>query len=251
MELELSGKAALVTGSSRGIGRAIAEALCAQGCRVAINGRNPDEVRATASALRGALAVPGDVTETHAARSVVEQTLAGFGALDIVVCNVGSGRSVAPGAEDNAEWQRVFATNLWSTTNTVEASRNALASSRGVIVCVSSICGLEAIAGAPVTYSAAKAALHAYVRGIARPLGKQGIRINAVAPGNILFGESVWQRKLRENPVGVQEMLEREVPLERLGTPEDVAALVAFLSSPRSGFATGAVWRLDGGQVRS
>lgn len=251
MELELAGKAALVTGSSRGIGCAIATALHAHGCRVAINGRNADDVKAAAGALPGSASMVGDVTQPDDARRVVAATVAAFGALDILVCNVGSGRSVAPGTEDSQEWQRVFATNLWSVTNTVEAARAALTASRGVIVCISSICGLEAIGGAPVTYSAAKAALHAYVRGIARPLGREGVRINAVAPGNMLFDGSVWQRKLAENPAAVQDMLDRDVPLGKLGSPRDVADLVAYLSSPRAAFATGAVWTLDGGQLRS
>ena len=101
------------------------------------------------------------------------------------------------------------------------------------------------------TYSAAKAALHAYVRGIARPLGIQGVRINAVAPGNILFDGSVWARKLAEDAPSVQTMLEKDIALGCLGTPTDVANLVAYLASPRSGFASGCVWTLDGGQVHS
>ncbi len=119
------------------------------------------------------------------------------------------------------------------------------------MVCISSICGLEVIPGAPVTYSAAKAALHAYVRGIAKPLGQQGIRINAVAPGNILSEGSVWARRLVEQPAAVQQMLDREVALGRLGTPQEVAELVAFLASPRAAFASGGIWQLDGGQVRA
>ena len=156
-----------------------------------------------------------------------------------------------PGEETAKEWQRVFALNLWSTTNTIEAARTALASSQGVIVCVSSICGLEVVAGAPVTYSAAKAALHAYVRGIARPLGKQGVRINAVAPGNILFDGSVWSDKLAEDAESVATMLHDHVSLSKLGSPEDVANLVTFLVSSKSRFATGAIWALDGGQVHT
>ena len=120
-----------------------------------------------------------------------------------------------------------------------------------MIVCVSSICGLEVVPGAPVTYSSAKAALHAYVRGISRPLGKMGVRINAVAPGNILFDGSVWSRKLAEDAGAVRNMLEYDVSLARLGTPRDVAELVAYLASPRASFATGGVWTLDGGQVHS
>ena len=248
---EFSGKTALVTGASRGIGRAIAGFLHDQGCRVALNARTQSDLAAAVGELPGACAVCGDMSDPAEARRVVSGAVEALGRLDILVCNVGGGRSVAPGSETYDEWQRVFALNLWSTTNTVEAARAPLAASKGTIVCISSICGLEVVPGAPVTYSAAKAALHAYVRGIARPLGMQGVRINAVAAGNILFDGSVWARKLREDTAAVKAMLEHEVPLSRLGSPQEVAQLAAFLASPRSGFATGAVWALDGGQLRS
>ena len=251
MQLDLSGKTALVTGASKGIGRAIAQALHAEGCRVALNGRDAAALAAATAQLAGSVGVEGDVTQPAGAKQIVAKVVSTFGQLDILVCNVGSGRSVPPGKETADEWQRVFTLNLWSTTNSVEAARDALAASKGVIVCISSICGLEVIPGAPVTYSAAKAALHAYVRGIARPLGKLGVRINAVAPGNILFDGSVWSRKLAEDAPAVQAMLAKEVALGSLGTPADVANLVAYLASPRSGFASGSVWTLDGGQVHA
>ncbi|MBL80229.1 MAG: oxidoreductase [Nitrosomonadaceae bacterium] len=251
MGLELDGKVALVTGSSRGIGRVIAEKLHAQGCMVVINGRNEGDLVIAASGLPGAVIAKGDVSEPKGAQQVIEKGLGACGQIDILVCNVGSGRSVPPGEESWEEWQRVFALNLWATTNMVEASRNALAKSKGTIVCVSSICGNEVVPGAPVTYSVAKAALNAYVRGIARPLGKQGVRINAVAPGNILFDGSVWSRKLAEDDSVVKAMLERDVALAKLGTPEDVAGLVLYLVSSQAGFATGGVWTIDGGQVHS
>lgn len=251
MQLDLTEKVALVTGSSKGIGWAIAQTLHTEGCRVALNGRNEADLAAATTQLDDSIGVLGDVTQPAEAQKIVGKVLSTYGRLDILVCNVGSGRSVPPGNETANEWQRVFALNLWSTTNIVEAARNALAASKGAIVCISSICGLEVIPGAPVTYSAAKGALHAYVRGIARPLGKQGVRINAVAPGNILFDGSVWSRKLAEDATAVQAMLSKEVALGSLGTPVDVANLVAYLASPRSGFATGGVWTLDGGQVHS
>jgi len=250
MELELSGRSALVTGSSRGIGRAIAELLYAEGCRVVLNGRTPKDLEKARDDLPGAVAVVGDVTRAADAQRVVAESVAAVGLMDILVCNVGSGRSVPPGDETHEEWQRIFEINLWSTTNTVEAAREVLASG-AVIICVSSICGIEVVPGAPVTYSAAKAALNAYVRGMARPLGKQGIRIHAVAPGNILFDGSTWSHKLSENADLVEDMLQRDVALSRLGTAREVAELVAYLASPRANFATGGVWPLDGGQLRS
>jgi len=250
MTPDLSAKTALVTGASRGIGLAVAQLLHERGCRVAINGRNVEDLRKAASGMSGALSVLADVTRPDEAKRMVAETLAAFGKMDILVCNVGSGRSVPPGAESFEEWRRVLDLNLHSTTNAVESARDALAESRGSIVCISSICGAEVVPGAPVTYSVAKAALNAYVRGIARPLGKMGVRINAVAPGNILFPGSVWERKLLEGVDAVNAMLKREVALQRLGTPRDIAELVAFLVSDQSNFATGAIWTLDGGQMR-
>jgi 3-oxoacyl-[acyl-carrier protein] reductase len=251
MELELSGRTALVTGSSRGIGRAIAERLHAEGCHIALNGRDPDALASAAAQIPGALAIEGDMSQPSEATRVVANAIASLGRLDILVCNVGGGRSMPPGDETYDEWQRVFALNFWSTTNTVAAAREALIASHGAVVCISSICGIEVVPGAPVTYSAAKAALHAYVRGIARPLGQSGVRINAVAPGNILFDGSVWSRRLEKDRSGVEAMLERDVSLATFGTPADVSALVAYLVSPRAAFATGTVWRLDGGQAHA
>jgi len=249
MELEFNGKVALVTGSSRGIGRTIAETLYAEGCKVVINGRSREDLASAAEALPGTIIAQGDISQPQEAKRVVDHALTSFGGIDILVCNVGSGRSMPPGEENYEEWQRVFAVNLWSATNMVEAARNALAARKGSVVCISSICGKEVVFGAPITYSVAKAALNAYVRGIARPLGKQGVRINAVAPGNIMFDGSVWSRKLAEDAGAVKTMLERDVALGKLGAPRDVAELVAYLASPRAGFATGGVWTLDGGQL--
>lgn len=253
MQLQLQGKSVLVTGSSKGIGRAIAEAFLAEGAEVAFNGRNAEDLkRVTADQIEGkAIAVDGDVSKPHGAREVVNGVLSAFGKLDVLVCNVGSGRSVPPGLETHQEWLKIFEQNLWSATNMVEAAKHALIKTKGTIVCISSICGQEVILGAPVTYSSAKAALNAYVRGIARPLGQDGVRINAIAPGNVLFEDSVWQRKINEDAAAVKQLLARDVALSKLGTPQDVANLALWLASPAASFCTGSIFVADGGQVRS
>ncbi len=252
MNLDLDGRSAIVAGGSRGIGLAIAKTFVAEGARVAIAASSLDQLRSAQLEIGNASSIHlCDLTDPQQAARFVREAEQRWDRIDVAVCNVGSGRSVPPGQEDAEEWRRVLEINLLATTNIIAAVRPAMrAHGGGSIVCISSICGLEAL-GAPVTYSAAKAALNATVRGLARPLARDGIRINAVAPGNVLFDGGSWQKRIAEDPEGVNRMLEKEVALRRLGTPEEIAAVVTFLASPRAAFVTGSIYVADGGQIRS
>lgn len=249
MDLELQGKVALVTGSSRGIGLAIAHALHEEGCTVILNGRDARGLTSAAQSL-GVASMAGDVTDEGSAQALVDFVVARYGALDILVGNVGSGTSLPADQEDWKEWARMLDLNLRPAVNAVHAARQALTASRGVALCISSICGSAAL-GAPLAYSAAKAALNSYVRGMSRVLAPQGVRINALAPGNILFDGSSWEARLRDQPQAVHEMLQHEVALQRLGSAQEIANIAVFLCSPKSSFVTGEVVVADGGQLRS
>jgi NAD(P)-dependent dehydrogenase (short-subunit alcohol dehydrogenase family) len=251
VDLKLENKNVFISGSSRGIGLAITKRFIAEGANVVINSRNAKELNAAGLSLGNCKSVVGDVSSPTDALKIITKAASLLGGIDIVVCNVGSGASVRPGEEFYDEWQRVFAINFYSATNLVEVSRKFLKESQGSVVCLSSICGSERVTGAPVTYSVAKSALNAYVKSISVPLALEGIRINAVAPGNINFQGSVWSAKLIQDPGSVKEMLERDVPLRALGSPEDVANLVSWLASDLAKFVTGSVVTTDGGQTRS
>lgn len=251
LSVDLKGMTAIVSGSTRGIGRGIAEGLIRAGCRVAINGRNPDEVAKCCATLGpGALAVPADVSSSDGARELVTTAAETFGEINLLVCNVGSGRSLPPGEETADEWRRMIDLNLLSAVNLIENARPSLCTPGASIVCISSICGHAAL-GAPIAYGAAKAALNAMVSNLARPLGKEGVRLNAVSPGNILFEGSVWEEKSKHDATGVQRMLDTEVPLGRLGSVNDIVDPVLFLLSPSASFITGTTLVVDGGQLRN
>ena len=250
MELELKNKIILVTGSSRGIGKEIASAFLDEGCKVILNGRDKKSLEKTSKFFNHLTKfIVADVTKPLECQKLVKKIIRLYGRFDILVCNVGDGKSVPLGKETSKEWQKMFELNLQSATNVIEASKKELSKTRGSIVCISSIAGLNVV-GAPIPYSVIKSALNTYVKYSARPLGEKNIRINAIAPGNIMFKGSVWEKKKKQNPTLVNKILKNEVSLHRFGNPKEIANLTVFLSSPKSSFITGSVCVIDGGQIR-
>ena len=248
------GKTALVTGASKGIGKYIAIRLLEEGCKVVFLSRNPfalDKIFKGIEKYNNMFfTVNGDVTKQNHLNDIYLQFKNISKKIDFLVCNVGNGRSVKPGSENYEEWLKMFHSNFFSTTNIIERFKNDLVKSKGSIVCISSICGVEVIDGAPITYSVAKAALNSYVKSVAKVFGKLNVRINAIAPGNILFEGSVWETQLKFNHDKVIENLAKNVPLNKFGKPEDIASLTKWLLSEEASFVTGSIFISDGGQTR-
>jgi 3-oxoacyl-[acyl-carrier protein] reductase len=166
------------------------------------------------------------------------------------VANVGSGSGTAGWDVPEEEWLRVFQQNLFGAASIARAAIPALVrSARPSITLVASIAGVEAIR-APVPYSAAKAAVVSMGKALSWELGPRGIRMNVVAPGNVLFPGGTWDRKLNERRESIEEYVRQEVPLARFGRPEEIADTIVFLASERSRFTTGACVVVDGGQTR-
>ena len=254
MDLALTNKAVLVAGSSRGIGKAIAQAFVAEHARVCITGRDASSLSATQKELGDVIAFAGDLSDPGQAQAAVTKAVQEFGALDVLVCNLGTGAGQPGWDQHEDEWERLFRVNFQASTRLAQAAIPELIKTGGNIVFVASITGMEATP-APLPYSAAKAALINYSKNLARQLARStsgnGVRVNAVAPGNILFAGGSWERHLRNNRDGVSTMIDAEVPMNRFGTPQEIADVVIFLASARASFLTGECIVADGGQSRS
>ncbi len=239
-------RVALITGASRGIGRAIARTLAREGFAVGVNYmQNREAAQALADSLAAqggeALAVRADVSDRQAVEDMARTVERAFGPVTLLVNNAGVSWQGLFQDMDDALWDRCFAVNVTGARNAIRAVLPAMLHEKsGCIVNVSSIWGLRG-ASCEVAYACTKAALVGLTRSLALELAPSGIRVNCVAPGCI---DTDMVRALGEE---TRELLARETPLGRLGTPEEVAQAVAFLASERSSFLTGQILTADGG----
>jgi 3-oxoacyl-[acyl-carrier protein] reductase len=247
MGQEFADRVAIVTGSSKGIGRATAEQLARAGASVVINARNEDQLELVARELRAGgadvLVAPGSVTGAGGAEAVVDATVAHFGRVDLIVNTVAINTTFGSLLDvDLGAFETVMIRNTWPTVALAQAGVSAGLGDGGAIVAVSTI-GSHSMHPEVAPYCASKAALEVLVRSLAYELGPRGIRVNAVAPGLVVTDMSriLWE--------GEEEREVAVLPLGRLGQPDDIAAAICFLLSPAAGWTTGQVLDVDGGRL--
>jgi 3-oxoacyl-[acyl-carrier protein] reductase len=256
LDLQLQGKTAIVTGSSKGLGFASAKALAAEGCRVCICARGEKALAEAAAALRkvaaagSVLAVAADLSSAAGAEKVVNATVTQFGAIDVLVNNVGAAKGAGIVDTPDEVWQEAFDQTLYPA---IRMSRLVVPHMKkqgsGSIVMIASIWGRES--GGRMTYNAVKAAEISLAKSLAQQLAKDGIRVNSVAPGSILFPGGSWDKRQQADPAGIAEFLRVELPFGRFGRADEVGAAVAFLASPRASWISGSSLPVDGCQSRS
>jgi 3-oxoacyl-[acyl-carrier protein] reductase len=238
MDLQLAGKRCLVSGASRGIGRAIALALHAEGAQVTAVARGQADLDTLPAEIEKVVA---DVATADGADRA---TAGGF---DVVVCNVGKSFARSVQEMDDGDLERSLDANLWTAVRVAKRAIPAMiARGGGAILMISSIWGREA-GGAP-GYNATKAAVIAMAKAIARDHAKDNIRCNSLAPGSILFPGGGWDRKRVADPEGIAAFVARDLPFGRFGSPEEIADVATFLCSPRARWISGACVVVDGAQ---
>ena len=253
MDLGLSGKKVLITGASRGIGAAIAHRFLLESANTVLVSRGSEQLFSVEKALKKTFgdsrvyAEVCDCSDSYSLEQLKNRIQKRWGGLDIVIANVGDGRSVSDQLPDKEQWDTTWKNNFESALYTARAFLPMLKESKGCLLFISSIAAMEAF-GAPVDYSTAKTALAALAKNMSKKLAKE-VRVNVIAPGNIYVEGGSWAKKIKNNPISVKETIQLTVPMDRFGTPEEIADSAAFICSDRATFITGATLVVDGGQT--
>ncbi len=254
MDLGLSQKVAIVTGASRGVGKAIAHVLAVEGCRLSIIARGRKALEDTASELWSngteVLPIVADLMVAQDIEAVVQATMKHYGQIDILVHNAGGAKGQNIFDTSDEDWQEALALNVLALSRLARLVAPIMSNQGGGrIIAISSIFGRET--GGRTAYNALKAASISLTKSLARQFAPNNILVNSVAPGSLLFPGSSWDRREQADPERIAAFVKSELPLGRFGTPEEIAYVVAFLASPLASLVSGACIPVDGAQSHS
>ena len=253
MDLDLRDKVFIISGASRGIGKGIADVLLKEKANVAITGLDPEEVHDTCREFTTVypgqiIECGGNLNEKNTLLQLETSVRDKWGRVDGLIANAGAVKPCAGWDISDSDWEWYLEANFRVAVRFVTHFIPCLKETKGSIVIIGSIAGLEDI-GAPLPYSSSKIALTMYAKGLARELAPDAIRVNTIAPGNVIFPGGNWDNKCKADPEGIEKMLKEKVPLRQFGEPHDIGNLAAFLVSDRARFISGSCVVIDGCQT--
>ena len=237
-------KTIFITGSSEGIGLQIGKKFLAENFQVIINSRKKLKKK-----LKNLDHIKGDMTNLQDVKKVSKIIKKRVKRLDVLVCNVGYGKYKYNEFPSLKETQDSLDKNFYSCFLILNELKNFLIKSKSKIICISSICGTEIIKNAPISYSISKSLLNIYLKHLSKSFAKNGVNLNIISPGNIIFDGSTWDKKMKKNKKNTIKYVKDNVPVNKFGSPKDIANAVFFLSSKENNFISGANLLIDGGQT--
>jgi len=253
MDLGLKGKVAMITGASKGLGRAMAKAFGDEGVKLSICARGEAQLKSAEAEFHKlgfeVLATVADVTKSADMTRWMNDTISRFDGVDILVNNAGGAKPGALAELSEEAWRESFELNFFSAVRLARMATERMQPRGGVIINISSIYGREA--GGPLTYNSSKAAMISFTKMLAHETAAKNVRINSIAPGSIQYPGGSWERRFKENPAFEKDFIAHETPAGRLGRPEEVAYAVVMLASPHASWINGAILPVDGAQGRS
>jgi 3-oxoacyl-[acyl-carrier protein] reductase len=254
MDLDLDNKKVLITGASRGIGLTIAESFLQEGAKSCLVSRGSNDLFDNETRLKkiygskNIFANKCDCTNIESLEILRNEIKVRWGELNVVVINVGDGRSVSDALPNDEQWRKTWSSNFESALQTARVFLPMLKKTKGCILFISSIAGIEAF-GAPTDYSTAKSAIIALAKNMAIKLAFDNVRVNVIAPGNVYFNGGSWYEKIRQDKKSVDKIIRSTVPMNRFASPQEIADPAVFLCSSKASFITGSTLVIDGGQT--
>ena len=240
-------KTIFISASSSGIGYHLAKKYKLIGYNVIINGKNLSKLKKASVSLDHCEYFVGDLTDKKKIKTIIKEIKKKYQYIDVLICNLGSSNF----KKNNDNFEHAFKYNFFSASNLIDYSKTILKKNISKIICISSICGVEYIEGAPIGYSIAKSALNFYIKLISKELAIKNITINGIVPGNIIFDGSTWDFKLKQNPKKTKKYIKDNVPMNKFGLVQNIFEVCKMITENTDNFITGSLFKLDGGQTKS